>query len=311
MPSNIKRAVKFLEITVASEDPALIGVDAYKLTNLLRKAAKKQFRVRRAREDAGKAIKVCDSYWFVHKNVKHVALLFSFADREGISATYEDIHSGALEHHPKGDTKGSRTEAHLVIRLKPSRRSGRLYYKAALEVTSHLSPSTIGQRLRGPLRAAGTTRLKDSSGEPVKTGPMIVVDGLVSENLLEVMTSGKAQNFDLIQSDFAGSAGIDEEPELAVRERQVSFKLIGDGFLSRTWDYLRQKAKDENFNKIRIRYTDSQGVSRTTNITDFDKDALHQFIARGTVLTLKEPMDYNHVTVVQDFAVKLAAALLK
>jgi len=311
MPSSKKRAIKFLEITVGSTDPALVGVDAFKLTNLLKKAEKSKFRVRKSRENATTVVKVCSCHWFEVKSVKYAALLFSFADRDGISATYEDVHSGDLEHHPKGDTKGSRAEAHLVIRLKPHRRYGRLYYKAALEQTPHLGPGTIGNRLRGPLRVAGATRALDKSGEPVRVSPLVTIDGLISENLLKAMESGKAQSFDLIKANFGNSKGIDEVPELVFREELLSFKLAGEGFVSNTWDWLRRKAKDEKFSKIRIKYTDPQGVGRTANITDFDKDALHQFISRGTVITLTEPMDYNHTDVVVDFAKKLAEAISK
>lgn len=311
MASSKKRDIKFLEIAIQAEHPRLVGLEAYKLTRLMRKAEAADFRVRETREGAQRVVKVCDAFWFKQKNTKFVALLFSFADRDAIGATFEDLATGEIEHHQKKESHGGRTEAHLVIRLKPVRRSGSYFYPAALEATKGLAPGAIGARLNGPLRVAGSSTVNDRSGELVKTGPLITVSGMVSENLMQALEKGTPLSFELTRAETSKSRGIDAEGELQFREELISFRPTGPGFIAKTFEYLTRLAKDEHFSKLRIRYRDNEGTPRTTVVTDFDTDIFHQMIQRGTSIKLTEPMDYNHIKVVKDFARSMAKVLAK
>lgn len=314
MQDGKKRWAKFLEIVVDT-DPGAPAKAGFQIGQLIRNAEHANFASRRPKEGARKHVRVRHAHWFQRGEESFVALLISQADADAIDAAYEDIATAEVERFPKEDGQGYRTEAHLVIWLKGVvNQVGAIKYFAALEETRGLPVTSVRDRLNGLLRSTNHVEMQDKTGEAVKVKPLIIFNGFLSKRLMEeIDASGRLDYFDLIK-EIAQANGIDEDEQLVPTKAQLKLQVVGErapGILSRLLPVARAKALKEDFDKIRIHYTDSNNRPAVATLEDLEQDAKDKMISRSCLINLNDAMNYDHEEVVPGFAESLADKLLE
>lgn len=316
MKSNKFRMLRFLELRISHGTGALTR-EPWDLEQLLNTANDANYYQRTVREGAKRVVRIKDQHWLEHEGERYVALLIVLAESEYVDASYENIGTGEARTFPKEPGEGYRTEAHLVIRASPEMRGTMQVYPFVLEESPGLSPSAILSRIAVPLRHAGMREGKNAAGETEKWGPIVELAGLLSASLMDELTRGELDAFDLVQ-EYLEPKGLDEHDELRQRKKTLRIDVVDHpdaGRVRALIDRVRSFAREQKYSKILIRYTEAdtkKGRSVELDVpegADVEEVPLEKAVARTAKLMLAEPLNYDHTEVVQALAQQMAAKL--
>lgn len=307
-----ERHVKFLELQIApdGEDPSGVHVD---LKALLTQVEKDGFPLKKPRSNQKQVKRPQAIAWFQQGGVEHAALLWSSVDANAIDACYQELAGSALERTSKKDGFGDRREAHLVIRLAPRTVGKFRVYQMALEESLGLGSSVVSEHLGSMLRKVGKKKIYPKNSEPKTIHPEVHIKGLLPKDMFEQLEKSGVDGFTLVR-DFETSSKFDKPAELVTERQVLELTVVGErnkGWLKRVMAQVKKRAQDEDFNRIRVHYFDSNAQKNKTATLDqllsgTVGNKAEQLFSRSCKISLSERMNHDHDSVVVSFA-KLVA----
>lgn len=268
------------------------------------------FYQRGVRDNAKRVVRIKHMQVLEYEGHTYAALLLVLAESEYVDASYENMGTGEARTFPKEPGEGYRTESHLVVKLTPIMRGTTQVYPAVLEESPGLSPSVVISRLAGPIRIAAQREAPNAAGDAVRWSPEVELAGLLSASLIDEIARGELDAFDLIR-EISQPQGLDEPDELVQKRVTLHIDVKDHPEQSRVRgliDRVRRMAREDHYSKVVIRYTEAdtkKGKSAQLDVPETEEEELlplEKAVARTTKITLTEPLNYDHVVVVEPLA---------
>lgn len=242
---------------------------------------------------------------------KYAIFLFRLIDKDAIDIAYEDFEDGDIEPHPKKPTQGNRVTAHLIIRLKPSLKSGKKRYPALLEETSGLGAGRIESILDSLAGRFGRGNYKDSSGKEATYRCKIEVKPKVVGSIRDELTNGVLKGFTLVHS-FPPGQGNDENIHIEERKKRLEVSVVGAGIgdkIDEVWKAVRMKANKEDYELVKASYENTDGRISTVDMLTRRADALEDLVTKTKKITLISDANYDQSGVSPEIVEKMVETL--
>lgn len=266
---------------------------------------------RKPRENARRHARLVDLS--LTADEKYAVLLFRLIDKDAIDIAYEDFENGGIEPHPKSPTQGNRVTAHLIIRLKPSLKSGKKRYSALLEETSGLGAGSVESILNSLAGRFGQGNYKDSSGKEATYRCKIEVKPKVVGSIRDELTNGVLKGFTLVHS-FAPTQGNDENLYIEEKKKRLEVSVVGAGLgdkIDEVWEVVRKKANKEDYELVKASYENADGRISSVDMLTRRADALEDLVTKKKKITLQSDANYDQSGISPEIEKQMIATLEK
>lgn len=275
-----------------------------------------------SRIEDGEAVKIINSETAairvveVDLDLKHNALilLIHYSDLNVTDPVFSNLETGELRTEPKLDGEGVAVSCHVVLSMNHMPGNSQ-NYRMLVEEVPGLGRSRLKPFIRSELKAAtsGLFTFKDADdGYKTKNyRPAAEVLGTPSQHLVEELNGGASiQAFELVKFKKK-EGGIDEEgyyKEESQLLRLVPYKEGGASPLD-VIAKIRDLAKKENYDDVKIRYKHPQGKQKTATMGSTMSDLQDALVVRDEMITSSEVLMQCEEKIVKSIASKMLALL--
>ena len=315
MKNSKERILRFLELVLDHGADAATR-EPWDLRAMISQGIERGFFPSRPRHNAKRFRRIRHGKFVERGGREYAALLVVLANSDFFDASYENIQTGEARTFAKDEGEGVRTEAHVIIDLEPTRRGTAQVYSAVIEESPGLPMGAIAERLDTLFRRTGSRIGRNRAGEEVKWTPNVTLQALACASLIDEISRGKLQQFDLVREHLE-SRGVDEHQDLVQKRVTMQIGIVAhpdEAELRTMLNRVRVFAARKNFDQVRIRYTEKDTKKSQQAVLDASEDAaeeahepqgasdaIEKLVARTCKVKLREPMNYDHTEVVDEF----------
>jgi len=244
---------------------------------------------------------------------KATILLIQYTDQNVTDPVFSQLNTGKLRTEPKLDGEGVAVSAHVVLSHKPL--NGSLEsYRFLLEEIPGVGRSRLTPFLKSEFKAACTNAfnfIDEESGKSRKYLPSVELLGDLSAQLSDDLKEGSLlQNIELIKH-IKGKAIHDEENFFTEVSRHIKITpvLNTENGIMKILSKIRDKAKSEGYDDIKVRYKHPQGKQKTATMGSTKEDVADTLIVRDELIKSNEVLVQCSEKISNGFAKKLLALL--
>jgi len=253
------------------------------------------------------AFRIQDLKTYPKKNA--TVLLIQYTDKNVTDPVFSHLETGRLRTEPKLAGEGVAVSAHVILSHKPL--NGSLEsYRFLLEEVPGVGRSRLAPFLKSEFKAACADAfdfIDEESGKSRKFLPSVELLGDLSAQLSDDLKEGSLlQNIELIKHT-KGKSGIDEENFFVEVSRHIKITPVlntADGVIG-ILNKIKDKAKSEGYDDIKIRYKHPQGKQKTATMGATKEDVADTLIVRDELVKSKEVLGQCTEKILDGFAKKL------
>jgi len=224
-----------------------------------------------------------------------MAMLFCLGDKEKADPGVTNVKTGEVRVFEKKEDEVGGLSVHAVVSMRPTKKGGHLYRMVMEDVTG-FGRTIVQSFLRSQFRDICDDQdytFKRDDKRPVKTRPLVTLNGHASQQLKESLSQGKLLQIELvnyIDEDF----GFDEQKFIKETRQNMSLAIsrkLPEGEALSIVEKVKVWAKARGYDNMRIRWKDpSTSKPQSAKIDTAKQDAGEAFFIRTAEVKFQTPL---------------------